>query len=123
MKLPKQEMNYWVAGYIEAQENWTEKSRSCKLHWAINKFFEYEIDHPEFCWEAILEILRREPSKKVLCMLAAGPLEDLIHSHGPEFIEKIEEEARVNREFKLLLRGVWESSTEEIWNRVLRARK
>ena len=56
-------------------------------------------------------------------MLAAGPLEDLIHSHGPEFIEKIEEEARVNREFKLLLRGVWESSTEEIWNRVLRARK
>jgi hypothetical protein len=38
----------------------------------------------------ILEILSRRPPEKILARLAAGPLEDLIHYHGPEIIAEME---------------------------------
>ncbi len=119
MKLSKEEMNHWVDGYIEAQEQY---KNSDENFWAIERFFELEMDYPELCWEAILQILHRNPSKKVLSVLAAGPLEDLIHNHGVIFINSIEKEARINPDFKNLLGGVWESGAEEVWNRVLKAR-
>ncbi|AUD77727.1 hypothetical protein CW740_00140 [Kangiella profundi] len=122
MKLTKKEMKAWVDEYIKAQDNNTSISENGVLHWSVNKFFELENEHPELCWKIILEILHREPSQKVKEMLAAGPLEDLIDLHGEEYIEVIEEEAKINPEFRKLLRGVWESSTPEIWNRVLKAR-
>ncbi|MCW9027779.1 MAG: hypothetical protein OQJ80_02510 [Kangiella sp.] len=123
MKLTKEEMKAWVDKYIKAQDNNLGISRSGELHWSVNKFFELENEHPELCWKAILEVLHREPSEKVKDILAAGPLEDLIDTHGEEYIEVIEEEAKINPEFRKLLRGVWESSTPEVWNRVLKARK
>lgn len=123
MKLSSKKMVDWVDGYINAQENYDENNTSCTLHWAINTFFEYEVEHPELCWDAILEIIHRQPSDKVFSILAAGPLEDLIEHHGPEFIERIEEEANVSKNFNKLLKGVGESSNQEIWYRVLRARK
>jgi len=58
----------------------------------------------------------------VIGNLAAGTLEDLIHGHGPEFIERIELEVRRNPSFGHLLRGVLESSTPEISFRVRKAR-
>ena len=120
MKLSKEEMNLWVEGYIEAQEKYKKSGED--NHWSIEKFFDLDFDHPQLCWEAILQILHRKPSQKVLGVLAAGPLEDLIHHHGPSFINEIEKEAKINTEFKDLLGGVWESSTDEVWNRVLKAR-
>jgi hypothetical protein len=50
--------------------------------------------------------------------LAAGPLEDLIHYHGPEIIAEMEVRSRCNPEFRHLLGGVWESGTPEIWTRI-----
>ena len=123
MKLSTKELNKWVEGYIKAQEKDDSSLKDEQLHWAIQKFFDLEIENPDLCWKVILEILHREPSEKVLGMLAAGPLEDLIENHGPKFIARIEDEAKTNRDFKKLLQGVWESSTEEVWNRVLKARR
>ncbi len=51
-------------------------------------------------------------------MLAAGPLEDLIEYHGPDFIGRIEDEARRSAIFRELLGEVWESSTPEVWGRI-----
>lgn len=123
MMLTRQEMKDWAKGYIEAQENAEEMTRSCRVHWAIHRFFKYEIEHPDVCWGAILEIVGRSPSDKVLGMLAAGPLEDLIENHGPEFIERIERETQINTGFKKLLKGVWRSGTGEVWERIAAARK
>lgn len=123
MKLTKEEMEAWVNEYINAQDNNKGISKSGELHWSVNRFFELGNEHPEICWNAILAILYREPSEKVKDLLAAGPLEDLIDAHGEEYIEVIEEEAKDNPEFRKLLRGVWESSTPEVWNRVQKARK
>lgn len=115
-------MREWVDGYISAQEGYEDRENRDELHWAIQKFLDLEMEHPELCWDAILNILHREPSDKVKGILAAGPLEDLIEYHGPEYIEAIEEEARKNPDFRHLLGGVWESSTQEVWSRVLKAR-
>ena len=77
---------------------------------------------PEEYFAAILEVLRRNPGDKVLAVLAAGPLEDLINHHGPQYIERIEAESNINPQFRRLLGGVWEGSTPEIWACVERVR-
>jgi len=121
MHLSTDEMREWVDGYIAAQNSQSAKNDD-ENHWAIQKFFDLEMDHPDLCWKAILNILHREPDEAVLGILAAGPLEDLIHYHGDRFIDEIELEARQNPAFRHLLGGVWESSSPEIWNRILEAR-
>lgn len=55
-------------------------------------------------------------------ILAAGPLEDLIHAWGPAFIDRIEVQAHRDLAFRHLLGGVWRSSSEEIWKRIEVAR-
>ncbi|WP_057162972.1 DUF6869 domain-containing protein [Lysobacter sp. Root916] len=81
--------------------------------WAVDRFMEDE--HWEDNWAAILSIIDKTEAKEVLALLTAGPLEDLIHSAGPHFIDRIEHEARRSSAFRHLLGGVWESSTSEIW--------
>jgi hypothetical protein len=117
-----EELSQWAEAYICAQDQAADCQPDGDLHWAIQKFFDLEYTEPEICWQAILHILRKQPSKQVKAMLAAGPLEDLIENFGPQFIDRIEAEARTNPEFRQLLSGVWESGHAEIWVRVLKAR-
>ena len=119
--MKRQELSQWADAYIEAQEIGG-VGIDHPLWWAIDKFFELVPEQPQDCWQAILAVLDRTSSEKVLSTLGAGPLEDLIHEHGPEFIGNIEFEARENPPFKELLARVWESSTPEVWARVQKAR-
>lgn len=111
----------WIDAYIQAQEL-GDVSASHPLWWAVEKFFELNETNPDICWDAILAIAERKPSEQVLGIVAAGPLEDLIEYHGPEFIDRIESEARANPVFRKMLSGVWESSNEDVWARVQQAR-
>jgi hypothetical protein len=79
-------------------------------------------EEPELAWNLVLQILAKRPNEPTLGVLAAGPLEDLIEYHGPRFIERIEDLAKRDANFKHLLDGVWESSTPEVWARVESAR-
>ncbi|HTS17084.1 MAG TPA: hypothetical protein VMP11_05880 [Verrucomicrobiae bacterium] len=81
-------------------------------------------DVPETVWPAILKILEHELTPDQIADLAAGPMEDLLAQHGARFIERVEAEAQRNPRLNHLLGGVWKSSmTEEIWERVQKARK
>ena len=79
-------------------------------------------DHPELCWNVILNVLGRidaEPSNRHFQALAAGPLEDLRANHGESFIERVETRATQSAEFALLLGGVWQSTIHpEVWARM-----
>ena len=113
------EFENWASAYIEAQENAEAVDEHHPLWWAVMRFFELEQNDPESCWAAILKILSKDPPDKVLSVLAAGPLEDLISEHGPLFIERIEEGSRKDPAFRHLLGGVWKStSSPEIWSRI-----
>ncbi len=120
--MTKEEFNNWVSAYIEAEDAPEKLNENNSLFWAVEQFMNLNYENPEICWEAILEILERNPSDKVIAVLAAGPLEDLIEVHGSLFIDRIEKEARRNPRFRHLLGGVWQSSTPEIWARVEKAR-
>ena len=123
MAMTSDEIEYWVASYIEAQKSPAVLDHRHPLWWAIEKFMPPYSDgvSPDDCWLAILAVLARKPPGEVLAVLAAGPLEDLIGRHGSEFIVRIETEARRSPEFRHLLSGVWESGTPEVWVRVRKA--
>jgi hypothetical protein len=117
--MTNEEFDKWVSTYIERQGLAREPdAENDPLFWSVLKFMDLNDEDPELCWRAILEILQRKPRDKVLGVLAAGPLEDLIEYHGPDFIEKIEREAIANPALKHLLGGVWQSSTPGIWARI-----
>ena len=123
MAMTRDEISAWASAYIDAQQDPTLFERGNTLWWAVDKFMHgSSCASPEDCWAAILEVLSRNPPDKVLGVLAAGPLEDLIDDHGPEYIGHIETEARRNASFRQLLGGVWKSSTPEVWARVQKAR-
>jgi hypothetical protein len=81
-------------------------------------------ENPEIVWRTILEILQRDLTDDERALLAAGPLEGLFRLHGSNFIERAEQEAKVNPRFIYLLGGVWHSDIpQEIWQRVERMRR
>jgi hypothetical protein len=75
-------------------------------------------------WLFILTTYRRNISERVISVLAAGPLEDLLARHGSIFIARVEELARQDQKFNFLLGGVWQNTmADEVWMRVQAARK
>ena len=86
--------------------------------------FDAATEEPEQAWLAILGILQRDLSQDQLADLAAGPLETLLSWHAPAFISRVEVEAAKNPRFNKLLGGVWKQDMpDEIWQRIVRARK
>lgn len=67
---------------------------------------------PDRCLAAILEVLGRidtsEPNR-LLGVLAAGPLEDLLEHSGNFVVDQVDLLARRDPAFRLLLNGVWVS--------------
>src|SRR5690348_6338642 len=81
----------------------------------------YDVVHeePEVAWPAILQILEQELTEDQMAVLAAGPLEELLSVHCPQFIDRVEGEAARNPRFNHLLGGVWKNEMEpDIWQRV-----
>ncbi|HEX8603262.1 MAG TPA: hypothetical protein VF774_11500 [Pseudoduganella sp.] len=113
------DLTAWIAAYIEAALLEKPVQPDHQYWWAVEQFMDMNtLEQAEAGWCAILGILGRKPEEKVLGVLAAGPLEDLIHYWGPNFIDRIEQAAWDDVQFRNLLTGVWQSSSVEIWNRV-----
>ena len=112
-----------ASAYIDAQSLPT-GPRDNPNWWAIEKAVPATGEaSPDDLWQFILEVLARKPDDKVIEVLAAGPLEDLIARFGTSHIEVLEAEARTNPAFRGLLGGVWQNRTPAaIWSRIERAR-
>lgn len=78
---------------------------------------------PESVWNFILAVYKRELNGRLISILAAGPVEDLLAYFGPKYIDRVELLARQDPKFKDVLGGVWKNAmTDEVWNRVQSAR-
>ena len=81
---------------------------------------------PKKALEIVFEILSKinlHPEDSLFQQLAAGPMEMLLVYQGEAIIELVEHEAARNAAFRLLLGGVWQSTTREnIWQRVQQSR-
>jgi hypothetical protein len=58
-------------------------------------------------WEITRAVIEKASSHDALAYVAAGPLENLLHMHGPAIIERVEQEASKSEKFVLALSGVW----------------
>jgi hypothetical protein len=58
-----------------------------------------------------------------LCVVAAGPLEDLLEAHGPAVITHLEKLAKVDPKFRLMLSGTWGQQRIDpaVWARLVAA--
>jgi len=66
-----------------------------------------------------LAIHAKDQSPRIQEVLSAGPLEDLLGRYSPEFIDRVEEQARMDPSFAHLLGGVWKDTmSDDIWLRV-----
>ena len=87
--------------------------------WSYCDFSDLIQEKPEDAWLIILEILSRDNSETIVEILSAGPLEDLLATHGDGFIDRVEGEARKNPQFASLLGGVWQNAmSDELYSRV-----
>ncbi|HMN72402.1 MAG TPA: hypothetical protein PKA55_11110 [Rhodoblastus sp.] len=84
--------------------------------WEIIKFLIQHYEEADYYAPATTE------AQRVIGLLAAGPLEDLLSSHGPAVIEEVERNALQDRRWAWALGGVWRfQMNEDIWQRVQRA--
>lgn len=98
------------------------KQKSDPGHWAIQTVIGWK-SQPELVWNFIMYVVRQEVNWQVTGNLAAGPLEDLLSSNGPQYIDRVELLARRDPKFNYLLGGVWQQGmTNDVWERVQRAR-
>ena len=111
-----------IEAYIEFEESPPGSEKRERLFWTFEKFDELNSEYPDLCWKGLLEIVKRIPSEKIEGVMAAGILEDFIEFNGSEFIDSIETEAGANENLKKLLGGVYECSTPEVWQRVMKVR-
>ena len=86
---------------------------------ASDRAWDLCMEQPERAFQFVLEVLRRDHSNKILQVLSAGPLEDILAKHGEQMIGRVESEARSNPLFAKLLGGVWQNEmSDPVWRRV-----
>ncbi|SDW05640.1 DUF6869 domain-containing protein [Lysobacter enzymogenes] len=122
---PQISLDTWIDAFIEIN---LAPDGSCgpdhPLWWANERtLFPLKTVGFETMWQFVIGVLARKPPRPVLGVLAAGPLEDMIAHFGDYFIERIEDTARHDPEFRDLLHGVWKNRTPDVlWERVKLAR-
>jgi hypothetical protein len=103
--------------WIKAEARDTDSSNY--NHWAVD----YVIDLPlegkyDELWNFIRCTYTKEISDKVIEVLAAGPVEDLLANAGENYIEQIGTLSRKDPKFKDLLGGVWQNSmSDSLWGK------
>ncbi|GLH76388.1 hypothetical protein SSBR45G_12960 [Bradyrhizobium sp. SSBR45G] len=77
-------------------------------------------DQPEAAWPIIRDLWALDPSDRMLALIAAGPVEDLLCQHGADFIGRIEQLARQEPVVRKMLGAVWGQSrmADDVWRRL-----
>ena len=87
-------------------------------------------DQPALGWEIIQAVIDRysigelqsetpTEAQRIIGNLAAGPIEDLLSYHGPDFIDQVLVAARRDSKLTWALGGVWQCGmSDEIFQRV-----
>jgi hypothetical protein len=87
--------------------------------WAFELMLDLERNDPERTWLVILDMVALAQDNRDVVNIAAGPMEDLLGFHGPQFIERVEDRARADRTFERMLSGVWRFTIDEaVWQRL-----
>lgn len=107
----------WIALEYAEEGSQTHESK----FWAYMVLDDLRVEDPERCWLILNKIIDIDSSDLILMNLAAGPLEDLLVTHGSDFIGRIESAAKSDPRFRMMLKMVWRNNMPEVvWERVQR---
>ena len=114
------ELNKIVTAWIAAEQAERGSPEKEMNWWAVSEVLDWAGEGDgDRLWPFILEVYKRDVPDKVIGVLAAGPLEDLLAKRGVDFIDRVEELARKDPKFNYVLGGVWRNAmTDEVWQRV-----
>jgi hypothetical protein len=93
---------------------WIEYARSSEegLFWACETLAELIDDDPARAFAIVLELIDRAPNERVFSVAAAGPLEDLVASHGRELIDEIERRVEGDEKLRRAITRPWLSPSD-----------
>jgi hypothetical protein len=114
------ELDEIVTAWIAAEQATSGSPDHKRNWWAVSAVMNWALEgESDRLWQFVLNAYKRDLPDKIIAVLAAGPLEDLLAKRGVDFIDRIEELARRDPKFNHLLGGVWRNTmTEEVWQRV-----
>jgi hypothetical protein len=119
MNLNEQELGQIAAAWIGLHHASEKSPEWAGFFWAFDRVCDLVQDDPESAWEVIGAIRQRDGSDLILSNLAAGPLEDLLVTHGENFITRIEEKAKSDDQLRRLLGGIWQNDMPDaLWTRI-----
>jgi uncharacterized protein DUF6869 len=77
-------------------------------------------DQPQAAWEVIQQLCTLDQTEHILANIAAGPVENLLCSHGSSFIERIEQLAKKDPVVRKMLGAVWGRNrmAADVWQRL-----
>jgi hypothetical protein len=107
-----------AAGWITLHKTEVGSPEHEDRFWAFEQMQELYRSEYHKAWRIILLIWSMDQSDKIKANLSAGPMEDLIESHGEEMISLVETEARQDPSFANMLGGMWRSGSDEVWGRI-----
>lgn len=114
-----------AATWVQYHRGGPNAPRDDKNFWAFERVATLVRKHPGDAWVVILAMVslcedRANDNECVLANIGAGPMEELLGKHGPDFIDAVELEARRWPAFRQMLTNVWPSTiNESVWQRVL----
>ena len=96
------------------------KAETSNLFSAFEQLDDLVREQPEAAWPIIQELWTLDQSDRLLAIIGAGPVEDLLCRHGPDFIGRIEQLAMQDPVVKKMLGAVWGRNrmAEDIWRRL-----
>ncbi len=120
MNKEQEEVNQVVKAYLKHALAVNEDT---EFFWAWEHVTDLVLTKPELAWPIITSLIHESPNDQILANIGAGPLEDLLVSHGADFIERIESEVQCDEKFRRCLAAVWgwHSMPEEIRERITNA--
>ncbi len=118
------ELEKLVKAWLIVAENGPGSQASFDNDWAFEEVCTLGED-PEFLWRFILMAYTQPMSDRACAFLAAGPIEDLLSTHGPDYISRVSELAQKDKLFNCLLGGVWitKNMSDEVATELERVRQ
>ena len=117
--MEKQQLDKLIKAWITVSQSEDGSPEYQSNFWSSECLFKLVDENPEEAWIVIDAIRHATDDNKVLGHLAASHLEDLLATHGEKFIDRFEELAKKDEDFRRLLGGAWQNQMpDELWKRV-----
>jgi len=103
------ELKRMAKAWIEFQELGSNASpeQEAPLIWAYDAVHDLVARSPYLAWKLILTVVELSRNERVLGMLAAGPVEDLLVGYGSEILPDLLSSLPSNPALLRILEGVW----------------